>query len=141
MKEDSRSQRRNMLVLALHLVWATHERRPLITDDIERVVYHAISAEATQLGCEVLAIGGIADHVHLVVTIPSTLSIAKLMNQIKGSSSSTIRNHVGPGRFFAWEPGYAAFSLSPEHVCAAKAYVLKQKEHHANHTTFDDEEI
>ena len=141
MKEDYRSQRRNKLVIGLHLVWATHERRPLITDDLESVAYHAISVEATRLGCEVLAIGGMPDHVHMIVTIPTTLTIAHLLNQVKGGSSSTIRNHLGTARFFAWEPGYAAFSLSPDHQCAAIAYVQKQKEHHANQTTYDDEEI
>jgi hypothetical protein len=57
-KEDYRSQRRNKLVFAVHLIWATRERRPLITPDVERMVYHAISAEATHMGCEVLALGG-----------------------------------------------------------------------------------
>jgi REP element-mobilizing transposase RayT len=140
-KEDSRSQRRNKLVFALHLVWATRNRRPLITEEVERLVYHAISSEATRLGCDVLAIGGMPDHVHLVVTAPATLSVSRLLNQVKGGSSSTIRNHFGTGRFFAWESGYGAFSLSPDHLKAAIAYVQRQKEHHANQTTFEDEEI
>lgn len=73
--------------LYMHLVWATWDRLPLITVPVERLVYPAIRAGCTGLGVEVLELGGIEDHVHLLARIPTTVSIAELAKQVKGASS------------------------------------------------------
>ena len=73
--------------LYLHCVWATWDRLPLITPAIESRVYAAVAAKAHELKCEVLAIGGIEDHVHLLVRLPTTLTIADLLKGVKGASS------------------------------------------------------
>jgi putative transposase len=79
--------RRNKLSLFLHLVWATWDRLPLITTDIERSLYRQLESEARKLECSVLAIGGIEDHLHMLVSIPATIRIADLVKQLKGVSS------------------------------------------------------
>ncbi|WP_394795457.1 IS200/IS605 family transposase [Armatimonas sp.] len=125
-----KASRRNLIEIALHLVWTTYERRPLVTEVLERSVYRCIEFEATKLGCTVLAIGGMPDHVHVVLTIPSTTSLANLMKQLKGASSALAGELLTEG-FFKWADGYAAFSLSRDHCENAIAYVHYQKEHHS----------
>ncbi len=80
----------------LHFVWATKRRLPLIVPEVERRLYGCISAEARRLGCEVLAVGGMPDHVHLAVAMPTVLSPAKLMQQVKGVSSHFASEHLLP---------------------------------------------
>ncbi len=138
--------RRSKAEIYLHLVWATHGRQPLVTSEIERRVYKCIEAEAQQLDCQVLAIGGMPDHVHLAVKLPTKLSAAKLMQQVKGVSSAFIndlRNQTGA---FRWQENYAAFSISRPHVQKVVAYINNQKRHHAEGTTWHyleetDEEV
>ena len=79
--------RRNKLALYLHLVWATWDRLPLLTPEIERRVYRNIESEARGLGCTVLAINGMPDHAHVALVIPTTITIANLVKQVKGVSS------------------------------------------------------
>ncbi|WP_395094424.1 IS200/IS605 family transposase [Armatimonas sp.] len=120
--------------MGLHVIWTTEQRWALVTPELERDVYRCISAEAEKLGCRVLAINGMPDHVHVVVYLSVTTSISNLLKQMKGASSSLARNIVGTEPFFQWADGYAVFSLSRVHRKNAIAYVERQKEHHANQT-------
>jgi putative transposase len=105
---------------------------PLIRDaELERRLWRTIQHEAETLGCSVLAIGGMPDHVHLVLVQPPSLSVSKLLNQLKGVSSSVARAQLGTETFFKWAEGYSAFSLSSTHCQHAIMYVEKQKEHHS----------
>lgn len=71
--------RSNFTQLYLHYVWATWDRLPLITTEIQKLVYASIIQECDQLKCTVIAIGGIEDHVHLLTGFPSTVSIAEVV--------------------------------------------------------------
>ena len=77
-----------------------------------------------------LAIGGASDHVHVLVSLPATLSIAKAMQLLKGNSSKWLRETFPKMHFFAWQEGYAAFSISVSGVDATVAYIRNQTEHH-----------
>ena len=79
--------RRNKLLLYVHFVWATWDRLPIITPEIERALYRNIIESAQSLGCRVLAINGVEDHVHVFLALPSTVSIADLVQKMKGASS------------------------------------------------------
>jgi REP element-mobilizing transposase RayT len=120
------------LELYLHLVWATWDRLPLISTNIERRLYRNIESEAIKQRCNVLAVGGIEDHIHLLVTLPSTLAVANLVKQVKGVSSHFVNETLKPSSQFKWQGGYGAFTLSRWDVDQIAAYVLKQKEHHAS---------
>ncbi len=117
----------------IHLVWTTFRRLPLMTTAIERPTHRAIVSEAKKLGCIVLCIGGTEDHVHLLIRLPRTLSVASLAGQIKGVSSTVARNLV-PDTGFGWQSGYGAFSVSPMDVAAVRHYIANQKQHHAEGT-------
>lgn len=79
---------------------------------------------------KVAAAGGNADHVHLLVSIPSTLSIAKAMQLIKGNSSKWIHETFPSLRAFAWQDGYGAFSVSISGVDDTVRYIRNQATHH-----------
>ena len=117
--------------LYLHLVWATWDRLPLITETIEPRLYAAIAEKCRELKCIPLAIGGIADHVHLLVRLHTTVSVAKLAQEVKGSTSHLVTHEIAPGQFFKWQGAYGAFTLRKSEVTVVQAYIERQKEHHA----------
>jgi putative transposase len=120
--------------LYLHLVWATWDRAPLLTPVLLEAVGNCIRTECVKLGCDVIAFGGVADHVHLLVRFPTTVSIAGLMKQVKGSSSHMVTRRLRES--FKWQGRYGAFTVSPSHVPRIRDYVLNQERHHAEKSTY-----
>ena len=116
-----------------HLVWATRDRTPLITNALEPELYRFIKAKSLSLNCPFYAIGGIADHIHLLVSIPPSLAISDFVKRIKGSSSRHI-NCMFTQQTFAWQREYGVFSLGRKQLDQAVSYVLQQKHHHQNQT-------
>jgi REP element-mobilizing transposase RayT len=114
----------------VHCVWATWDRLPIITSDIQKIVYATLIKECEQLGCIVIAIGGIEDHVHLLIGFPPTITISNLMKQIKGSSSHFINHEIKPNQFFKWQGSYAAFTVSHESIDTVANYIRNQKDRH-----------
>src|SRR5689334_23948384 len=96
--------------LYVHLVWATWDRLPLITDQIEDRVYAAIAEKCRELKCWPLAIGGIADHVHLLVRLHPPVAVAELAKEVTGASSHLVTHQIAPGEFFKCQGAYGAFS-------------------------------
>jgi REP element-mobilizing transposase RayT len=85
-------------------------------------------------GAEAFRVGGVADHVHLVTTLPRTLSQADMLEGLKKKSSKWIKG-LAPGyRRFYWQRGYGAFSVSPSQLDALLKYVETQEEHHRSRT-------
>ena len=70
-----------------HIVWATYQRKPFLTPEVEEYVYRVIAAEAARLGGHAYIVNGVLDHLHTVVSIPPTLSTADFVKHLKGSSS------------------------------------------------------
>ena len=133
-------RRRNKLRVPLHFVWSTRERHPLLTEDIERAVYRYIEAICHEMGCEVLAIGGMPNHVHLLVTYSNTVSFAEFMKRVKGGSSRFISEQLRPGEWFRWQENYAVFAVSWSHRKRVVAYIENQKQHHADGTLWEEAE-
>jgi putative transposase len=130
--------RRNKLRLYLHLVWATWDRLPLISDALERRLFRCIEAEAHSLDVRVLALNGMPDHVHLVVSLPATLAVADLAKQVKGASSRFVNEVVQLDTQFKWQGGYGAFTVSQGNLETVVAYVIRQKELHNKGTATSD---
>jgi putative transposase len=118
--------------LYLHLVWATWDRLPLLTPELQPVVYDCIQAECKRLRVEAIAIGGIEDHVHLLVRIPTTISVAELVKQVKGASSHFVTHELSGGGTFTWQGGYGAFTVSKRNVPIVREYVSRQEKHHSD---------
>lgn len=120
--------------LYVHLVWATWDRLPLLVGEVERRVYRSLEATCAAHYTEVKALGGVEDHLHLIVRMPPTLAVADLVKNLKGSSSHLVTHDVAPDDFFKWQGAYGAFSVGPRGLSAACAYTLNQKEHHRDGT-------
>lgn len=121
--------------LYYHLVWATKERQPLIYPNKEVELYNYIIGKADALRCIVHAIGGMKDHIHVVVSIPPNLSIADFVKNIKGSSAHYMNQGLSASlNKFSWQEGYGVFSLGGKQLEQAVDYVKNQKAHHLNGT-------
>ena len=129
--------RRSKAEVYLHLVWATHKRQPWLTPKLAPPVYGCIETVARRLGCTVLAIGGMPDHVHLVVMLPPKRAIFLVAQQAKGASSKLVADIDQKARSregcpFRWQEGYGVFSLSRTDLPKVIDYVENQARHHAN---------
>ncbi|QLE54906.1 IS200/IS605 family transposase [Nostoc sp. TCL26-01] len=122
--------------LYYHLVWTTKNRQPLITSNKEQQLYNYILGKAQALNCQIHAIDGIEDHIHVVVTIPPSLAVSEFVKKIKGSSSHHL-NHSSNASSdkFAWQEGYGVFSLGYKQLKDVVIYVQNQKIHHSQLTT------
>jgi REP element-mobilizing transposase RayT len=133
--------RRTHLAVFIHLIWATWDRLPLVTEEIQRPVYRAIEAKCRELKAEVVAVGGVEDHVHLLVQLPATLSVADLMSHVKGATSHLMTHQLASDRFFKWQGAYAAFSVNPVQLDSLIAYIVRQPEHHASTSVIPEWEL
>jgi REP element-mobilizing transposase RayT len=121
--------------LYVHFVWATWDRLPLLTPVIESSVHACIAGECRELKCQVLAVNGIEDHVHLLARLHAAVSTAELAKQVKGASSHLVTHVVDPDQGFKWQGSYGAFSVSETDVPRVRRYIENQKAHHASGTT------
>lgn len=96
-----------------------------------------LRAVARNSQIEVLAVGGTTNHVHLLLKVPKTRTLADVMRELKANSSLRIRKHVSA---FAWQDGYGAISVSPTAVHAVTQYIAHQEEHH-RHKSFEEEYV
>ena len=122
--------RSNFTQLYLHYVWATYDRLPLITPEIQKLVYAAIIKECEELKCTVIAIGGIEDHIHLLTGFPTTVSVSEVIKQVKGSSSHFINHEIKLREFFKWQGSYGAFTVGYDAIDSVANYIRNQQTHH-----------
>ncbi len=122
-----------------HCVFSTKERHPCISDALAERLYPYIGGIARDNGMIILEIGGIENHVHLLLSIPATQPIAKAMQIIKGGSSKWVHDTFPHEQSeFAWQEGYGAFSIGISQIPNTRQYICRQKEHHKG-TSFEDE--
>jgi REP element-mobilizing transposase RayT len=126
------------LVIYYHLIWSTQEHNPWLLSDIERPVYRCIVDQIHKLGCEVIVINGVPDHIHLVVKMRSTIPLSLLVKQAKGVLSKFINDQMNINGDFRWSAGYGAFTISRWDLQMIIGYVKKQKTHHADGSLFDE---
>jgi REP element-mobilizing transposase RayT len=93
-------------------------------------VYDCIQAECTGLRVDLVAIGGIEDHVHVLVRIPPSIAISYLVQQLKGVSSHLANHSAAAEYVFKWQGGYGAFTVSKRSVADVRDYILNQEERH-----------
>lgn len=126
--------------LYVHLVWATWDRLPWLTPDIASRVHAAIAERCRLLRCDPIAIGGMADHVHALVRLHSSVDVAKLVQEVKGSSSHLVTHVLRPEQPFKWQGAYGAFTVAKKHVPAVTRYIEAQSVHHADSTLWEEAE-
>lgn len=120
--------------LWIHLIFSTKNRHPFLKDPILRQrVHDSISAICREQRCNVQAIGGVEDHVHILLNLHKNVSLALIIEKIKKSSSKWIKTlsefDENLSQFY-WQRGYGAFSVSQSALGAVTAYIKNQQEHH-----------
>lgn len=106
-------------------MFSTRDRQPLIADPAKLHAY--LVGVIKRLGAACYEAGGTRDHVHLLCGFPPSVAIASLVGETKRVSSIWMRSE-NPG--FAWQNGYAAFSVDTTSFDAVRAYIQNQEEHH-----------
>ena len=122
----------------LHIIFSTRDRESWLDQKIRSRMHAYLATICRDLGGDGLRVSGFSDHVHIVTTLPRTLSQAEIIEQLKKGSSKWIKTIDPRYRRFFWQRGYAALSVSPSQLGAVIRYVDAQEEHHRIHT-FEEE--
>jgi putative transposase len=128
----------SFLSTRIHFIWSTAHREPRISADFKPRLHMYIRGILENHKSKVFAIGGIEDHIHIYCSLPATISIADLASTMKSNSTTFMRDNIDPQ--FAWQDGYAAFTMSKSADDDVIAYILNQERHH-QHKTFQEELI
>ena len=126
-----------MSAVRIHYVFSTKERLRVISGQIQPRLWAFIGGIAKSNGMVPIAIGGVEDHVHALVTLPADMSTAKGVQLLKAGSSKFMNQSISKTRF-DWQKGYFAGSVSASMVKKTIAYIANQEAHHKKHS-FEDE--
>jgi len=127
------------LSLHYHLTFSTKNRAPLIASDWRSRLHAYLGGCVRKLGGIAETVGGVEDHVHLLVGLKATHRLADVLRDIKQQSSEWVHDEIHESRF-AWQEGYGGFTVSVSHRDRLKQYIADQEEHHKK-VSFQDEYI
>jgi putative transposase len=116
--------------LIIHIIFSTKDREAWLDRDVRPRMHAYVATVCRDLNAEALRVGGVADHLHVVTTLPRTISQAAMVETVKKTSSRWIKGLGLKYRQFYWQLGYGAFSVSPSQLNAVLEYVESQEEHH-----------
>ncbi len=111
----------------VHVIFSTKDRRLWIAPEHQHRLWTYIIGIGKNKGVPVLAIGGMEDHIHVLIALPATVPLAKAVQMIKANSSRFLRQHV---QDFEWQKGYGGFSVGASAIDATVEYIHNQKRHH-----------
>ncbi len=118
----------------LHAAFSTKGREPRLAEARRPELFRVIGGVVNNTGCHSEIVGGVADHVHLLLLLARTATVADVLGAVKGQSSAWVnRTHpeLGP---FHWQGGYAVFGVSESNADAVREYIARQEEHHRTRT-------
>jgi REP element-mobilizing transposase RayT len=133
-----RAMPQSLSLVLLHVIFSTKNRRPLLVKTLRTEMFAYLSGVAREMSCECFRVGGVADHVHLAVTLPRTVTQAQLVEELKTASSRWAKTRDDASEKFSWQRGYGCFSVSPPALPSLCDYIDRQEEHHKTRT-FQDE--
>jgi REP element-mobilizing transposase RayT len=116
--------------LLIHVIFSTKDRAPFISDAVRSKLHAYLATVARNSDCECFCVGGVADHVHLAIRLPRSLAMAGLIEELKTSSSKWLKTQSPLLQHFAWQRGYAAFSVGPSDLEPLRRYIQTQEDHH-----------
>jgi putative transposase len=116
--------------LLVHAVFSTKNREPLIAAAVENELHRYMCGISRNLASPVLTIGGMPDHVHLLISQSKNIAVSDLMMHIKKDSSKWIKTKGAMFEEFAWQEGYGAFTIGESQVEALTRYIATQADHH-----------
>jgi putative transposase len=121
-----------------HLIWSTKNREPLINELLETNLYQYISGIIRKKKGSLIKMGGMPDHVHLLIGLEPDIAISNIVKDIKVNSTRWMRNQAPAFSSFAWQEGFGVFSVSKSNTDAVVNYIENQKEHHQS-SSFENE--
>ena len=125
--------------VAVHIVFATKQRHPYLADPTVRAEMHAyLGGTLNALGCPIIAVGGVEDHVHLLTYLGRPVALSDCVRELKKASTAWARGRDRRLAEFTWQTGFAAFSVSPSGISEVKRYIGTQEEHHRK-LSFEEE--
>ncbi len=119
--------------LLYHIIFATKNREPLIATSWRGRLHESLGGAARSLDGTPQGVGGVADHVHLLVGLKATHRLADFMRELKKASSTWVGTTI-PVPSFRWQEGYAAFTVSASNRTAVQDYIGLQEDHHRRKT-------
>jgi putative transposase len=125
------------LSLHYHVTFSTKHRRPLIHAPWRNRLHEYLGGIINGLDGTICGVGGVADHVHLLFGLKATHCLADVMRELKKNATVWVHDVLGV-RDFAWQEGYAAFTVSPTAILQMQGYINHQEEHH-RYKTFREE--
>ena len=118
----------------VHIVFSTKNRQPFIDQSIKEELHAYLGGTCKELGCPVLAVGGVEDHVHILCTLSRNMALSELVGKVKANSSKWIKTKGEQYANFYWQNGYGAFSVNPTETEVVIKYIQNQEEHHKKRT-------
>jgi len=115
------------ICLNYHIVFATKQRKPLIDDSFSQRLFSYIAGIASNMKSKLYIVNGIPNHIHLLISLPSDVSIADCVRTIKTNSSRWIHQTFDEHKDFAWQQGYSAFSVSYSAIEDVVKYIKDQQ--------------
>lgn len=126
--------------LLYHVVFATKSRTPFITAELRPRLYDYLGGIIRAKGGHLVQVGGIADHIHLLLHLSPRFAVSDVIRDIKGSSSAWVNSEKLLKLHFEWQKGYGAFTVSYTNCDAVQKYILNQEDHHRQRS-FQEEYI
>lgn len=123
-----------------HIIFSTKNRENILYHEDLQDIHAYLGGIINNNNCNTIIIGGISDHVHILCKLSSTTAIATLLQEVKRSSSKWLKHKSSAYKDFAWQNGYAAFSVSQSKVEVVRNYIANQEAHH-HKQTFKEELI
>ncbi len=115
----------------IHLVFAVLGREALIASSFREELYKEMTGIVTKLGHKLLQIGGMPDHVHVLIGMKPSQALSTLVEKVKSSSSLYVnKKRLLRGRFY-WQEGFGGFSVSHSQLGRVIRYIQTQEEHHS----------
>ena len=126
--------------LVYHLTFSTKDREPWIDDEVKERLHRYLGGAIREEGGVALAVGGIANHVHILARLRQDKKLSDTLRNVKSMSSTWIHKTFGHLSEFEWQPGYGAFTVSASQIEKTRQYILNQEEHHRTRS-FEEEFI
>ncbi len=120
----------SLSLIIVHIIFSTKDRCRCLDPAVRSDLWAYLATVARNIGCATYRVGGAWDHVHLAVRLSRTLTVSKLVEELKTSSSIWLKTQRPILHRFAWQHGYGAFSVGPDDLEALVVYIDNQEEHH-----------
>jgi REP element-mobilizing transposase RayT len=126
--------------LLVHVIFSTKDRVPLLDAELKPRLFPYMGGIVHELGGTALLINGPSDHVHMLLLLPAKVTVSEIAGKMKANSSGWVHREFPDRRTFAWQTGYAAFTVSHSQKQSVLDYIANQEEHHRN-ASFKEELI